>query len=81
MDSLACRLDGWAGESEELASITHFEFLLALAVETFRERRVDLALLEVGMGGRLDATPTQIGTARNHMFVIVAVRKRFKCSK
>jgi len=56
VDSLACRLDGWAGESEELASITHFEFLLALAVETFRERRVDLALLEVGMGGRLDAT-------------------------
>lgn len=54
--SLAGRLARWAERDPELASVTHFEFLLALAVEAFREHRVDLAILEVGMGGRLDAT-------------------------
>ena len=33
-----------------------FEMLTALAFEAFAEARVDLAVLEVGMGGRLDAT-------------------------
>ena len=33
-----------------------FETLTALALEAFAEARVDLAVLEVGMGGRLDAT-------------------------
>src|SRR5262245_18612199 len=35
---------------------TYFEVLTAGALEHFRRRRVDVALLEVGMGGRLDAT-------------------------
>lgn len=35
---------------------TFFESLTALAFEYFAERGVDLAILEVGLGGRLDAT-------------------------
>jgi len=36
--------------------ITYFEFTTALALLWFARRRVDLVLLEVGLGGRLDAT-------------------------
>ncbi|MCD6590368.1 MAG: bifunctional folylpolyglutamate synthase/dihydrofolate synthase [Candidatus Aenigmarchaeota archaeon] len=35
---------------------TFFEFLTALAFEYFKEKRIDIAVLEVGLGGRLDAT-------------------------
>lgn len=35
---------------------TFFEFTTALALRFFQQRRVDVAILEVGMGGRLDAT-------------------------
>lgn len=35
---------------------TFFEFTTALALLHFRRRQVDFAVLEVGMGGRLDAT-------------------------
>ena len=37
-------------------SPTHFEALTALAFLWFQERRVDWVVLEVGLGGRLDAT-------------------------
>lgn len=37
-------------------SPTFFEFLTALAFYYFRRREVDLAVIEVGMGGRLDAS-------------------------
>jgi len=36
--------------------ITYFEFATAIALLWFAEEKVDLAILEVGMGGRLDAT-------------------------
>jgi dihydrofolate synthase / folylpolyglutamate synthase len=36
--------------------ITYFEFTTALALLWFTRRQVDLVILEVGMGGRLDAT-------------------------
>jgi dihydrofolate synthase/folylpolyglutamate synthase len=36
--------------------ITYFEFTTALAMLWFAKRKVDLAILEVGLGGRLDAT-------------------------
>ena len=36
--------------------ITYFEFTTALALLWFAQEEVDLAILEVGMGGRLDAT-------------------------
>lgn len=37
-------------------SITYFEALTAAAICHFRNERVDLAVIEVGLGGRLDAT-------------------------
>jgi dihydrofolate synthase/folylpolyglutamate synthase len=44
---------------------TFFEATTAIALETFRRARVDVAVLEVGLGGRLDATNvvTPIGAA------------------
>lgn len=35
---------------------TYFEILTAMALEHFRRREVDAAVLEVGLGGRLDST-------------------------
>ena len=48
-------------ESEELAKEgvghpSYFEFLFAMAAVYFREQKVDYAVFETGMGGRLDAT-------------------------
>ena len=39
-------------------SLTYFEFLTVLALLMFREARVDVAILEAGLGGRSDATTT-----------------------
>ena len=36
--------------------LTYFEFLTAIAFHFFEQQQVDIAILEVGMGGRLDAT-------------------------
>lgn len=41
---------------DELSKITFFEFTTALAILYFAEEGVDLAVMETGMGGRLDAT-------------------------
>lgn len=38
------------------ASLTYFEFLTVMAFLYFAERKVNFAVLETGMGGRLDAT-------------------------
>ena len=43
-------------EGELPASPSFFEALTALAFEAFAEAQIDIAVLEVGMGGRLDAT-------------------------
>lgn len=40
----------------DLGEITHFEVLTAMAYLFFRAERVDAAVVEVGMGGRWDAT-------------------------
>lgn len=37
-------------------ALTYFEFLTAAAFIYFRQKKVDIAVLEVGLGGRLDAT-------------------------
>jgi dihydrofolate synthase / folylpolyglutamate synthase len=44
------------GEGELPEHPSFFEMLTAMAFEFFARRRADLAVLEVGMGGRLDAT-------------------------
>ena len=36
--------------------VTLFEFMTAMAFQCFAEERVDLQTIEVGLGGRLDAT-------------------------
>ena len=51
--AVAERLERTGGISE---GPTYFETLTATAFEHFRRARVDVAVLEVGMGGRLDAT-------------------------
>src|SRR5881275_818185 len=44
------------GEGELPWHPSFFEMLTAMAFEYFARRKVDLVVLEVGMGGRLDAT-------------------------
>jgi dihydrofolate synthase / folylpolyglutamate synthase len=41
---------------KEAPELTFFEVTTALAALTFAERQVDLGVIEVGLGGRLDAT-------------------------
>jgi dihydrofolate synthase/folylpolyglutamate synthase len=53
-------LTGWMRERIEAASITlpftFFDFTTAMALLYFKQVVVDLAVLEVGLGGRLDST-------------------------
>lgn len=51
-------LDAWAAIREPLAPVplTFFEAVTVLAFEIFRRQGVALAVLETGLGGRLDAT-------------------------
>src|SRR5882724_4513958 len=53
VDRIAERL---VGEGELPWHPSFFEMVTAMAFEYFARRKVDLAVLEVGMGGRLDAT-------------------------
>ena len=43
-------------ETDRTASPTFFETLTAMAMLYFKQKRVDMAVLEVGLGGRLDST-------------------------
>src|SRR5690554_3236883 len=45
-----------AAARPEIGAATEFEFGTLLAFSFFAEEQVDIAVLEVGMGGRLDAT-------------------------
>ncbi|MGA3208090.1 MAG: folylpolyglutamate synthase/dihydrofolate synthase family protein [Syntrophales bacterium] len=51
-------MDAWIEivKAHSTENLTYFEFLTAVAFLYFHRRKVDLAILEVGMGGRLDAT-------------------------
>lgn len=53
-------LAGWMRERIEAAGIagpfTFFDFTTAMALHYFNQQRVDLVVLEVGLGGRLDST-------------------------
>lgn len=50
--SLTAQLHGLVAD----LPVTFFEMTTALALEYFRQERVDIAILETGLGGRLDAT-------------------------
>ncbi len=42
--------------AESAGSLTFFEFTTAMAFQHFRNEHVDVAIIEVGLGGRFDAT-------------------------
>ena len=54
------KLTGWMRERIEEARVpapfTFFDFTTAMALQYFKQAMVDLAILEVGLGGRLDST-------------------------
>ena len=56
LTALKATVDTLVGDGALPSPPTYFETLTCLALLYFRERRVDVAILEVGMGGRLDAT-------------------------
>ena len=54
-DEELCRAFDKVDRARGDSSITYFEFGTLAAIELFAERGVEVALLEVGLGGRLDA--------------------------
>lgn len=48
-------LDEWQEEAERIGA-TFFEITTAMAFQHFADRHVDVAVIETGLGGRLDAT-------------------------
>jgi dihydrofolate synthase/folylpolyglutamate synthase len=54
--AITAALDAAARAGESAGDFTEFELLTAAALWLLRERGVDVACLEVGMGGRWDAT-------------------------
>jgi len=49
-------IDELIGSGKLVSPLTYFETLTVLALLHFARRKVDIAVLEVGMGGKLDAT-------------------------
>lgn len=45
-----------SGREPEKATLTFFEFTTAMMFRYFQEEKVDIAVVEAGLGGRLDAT-------------------------
>jgi dihydrofolate synthase/folylpolyglutamate synthase len=56
LSELKAVIDGLMADGRLVYHPTYFEVLTALAFVEFAGRRVDVAVLEVGMGGRFDAT-------------------------
>ncbi|MBE2295628.1 MAG: bifunctional tetrahydrofolate synthase/dihydrofolate synthase [Phycisphaerales bacterium] len=54
-DAALCRAFARIDAARRDVSLTYFEFGTLAALELFREANVEVALLEVGLGGRLDA--------------------------
>ena len=46
----------WIGRNTELGNVTLFEFMTGMAFQCFAESQSDFQVIEVGLGGRLDAT-------------------------
>ena len=46
----------WIGRHESLGPVTLFEFMTGMAFQCFRDNNTDFQVIEVGLGGRLDAT-------------------------
>lgn len=56
----------FARENPDMGTLTWFEFLTAIAFMYFAECKIDVAVMEVGLGGRFDAT-----TVRTNPYVTV----------
>ena len=56
LEGVLAAADALVGEGALATLPSYFEILTAVAFRYFAEARVDLAVLEVGLGGRLDAT-------------------------
>lgn len=54
-DARLCAAFARVDHARHATPLTYFEFGTLAAIEVFRDARVDLAVLEVGLGGRLDA--------------------------
>jgi dihydrofolate synthase/folylpolyglutamate synthase len=54
-DALLCDAFQAVDEARGVISLTYFEFGTLAAIWVFKQQKVEVALLEVGMGGRLDA--------------------------
>ncbi|MFH0877454.1 MAG: folylpolyglutamate synthase/dihydrofolate synthase family protein [Candidatus Omnitrophota bacterium] len=54
--SLESFLDSFAQDHPDLGPLTFFEVVTAVAFKYFRDKNVDFAVLETGLGGRFDAT-------------------------
>ncbi len=54
-DATLCRLFARIDAARAATSLTYFEFGTLAALECFRDAGVEVAVLEVGLGGRLDA--------------------------
>lgn len=50
------KIDELVAAGELLTPPTYFEFLTALAFTYFAQQKIDLGIIEVGLGGRFDAT-------------------------
>ena len=55
-DDAICRAFTRIDRARDTISLTYFEFGTLAALELFREQALDVVILEVGLGGRLDAT-------------------------
>ena len=71
LDLYAGRTKGWINAGNE---ITYFEALTASAYDYFSANHVDWAVMEVGMGGRLDA----VNVAREKLSVISSISMEHK---
>lgn len=56
LTKLKTRIEELIASKKLLSPPTYFEFLTCMAFIYFSEQKVDIAVLEVGMGGRFDAT-------------------------
>ena len=56
LTALKERIEELIAQKELLSPPTYFELLTCLALVYFEKQRVDMVILEVGMGGRFDAT-------------------------
>src|SRR5687768_1670252 len=56
IEEMRALIDGLLAKGALESPPTFFEVTTAIAFEVFRRARVDVAVLEVGLGGRLDST-------------------------